>query len=495
MLKLIGIFLVSIICASCSSKESNIPWRAEFQNRKMSPLYFFQNREEMANIPLKVEGYIPTWLEGDFIRNGPGLVRGQNAFIESWFDGLAKLHAFNIHQGEIIYSCKFINSVPYQEFLSTGELDFAGFAQQAASSPFSFIDFLFNVPNKDIMNANVNVAKINNKLIALTEAPLPVEFDKNLTTLRPFEYADDLPKNYSVESAHILQDPDTKALWNYLIKVGLFGSSYQVYTIPPQSSERKLIASIPVSSVSYMHSFSLAGRYVVLVDYPLRAKNPMDMVNGFIEAFSWYPNESTVIYVIDKLSGQVWSLATEAFFSFHHINGFEKDGKIFIDLIAYPTPDINYKVNKYPFITNLNNKVMRLEINLSSNNIKIYPITQELLEFPRLNDSFMGKEYKYFYAVHIQDKGYGIIKYNHTGSNHTYWFQENAYASEPVFVPNPHAQTEDDGVLLCVLNDLTTRKAFLLVLDAKNLKELARIEAPHFIPFGFHGQFFQVENK
>lgn len=491
MLRLIGIFLATALCVSCSSKESNIPWRTNFQNRKMSPLYLFQNRTEMENIPLKVEGRIPEWLEGEFVRNGPGLVRGKNAFIESWFDGLAKLHAFTIHQGQITYTCKFLKSTLYQNFLATGKFDFAGFAQQASSSTFSLIDFLFNIENKDIMNANVNVAKINNRLIALTEAPLPVEFDKNLNTLSAFDYADDLPKNYSFESAHILQDPDTKAMWNYLIKVGFFGSSYQIYTISPLSTERQLIASIPTSSVSYMHSFSLAGRYFVLVDYPLRARNPMDMDNGFIEAFSWYPNESSLIYIIDRKNGHVLSFLTEPFFSYHHINGFEKDGKIFLDLVAYPTPDINYEVNKYPFIPHLNNKVIRLEINLSGDEVKIYPLTQELLEFPRLNESLIGKPYQYFYAVHIQDKGYGIIKYNHAEPHHTYWFQENAYASEPVFVPHPDAQTEDDGVLLLVLNDLSTRKAFLLILDAKNLKELARVETPSFIPFGFHGQFFQ----
>jgi carotenoid cleavage dioxygenase-like enzyme len=31
--------------------------------------------------------------------------------------------------------------------------------------------------------------------------------------------------------------------------------------------------------------------------------------------------------------------------------------------------------------------------------------------------------------------------------------------------------------------------SFLLVLDAASLEELARAEAPHPIPFGFHGQF------
>lgn len=257
-----------------------------FQGHKMTPLYLFQNTEELENVPLNVEGKIPVWLEGEFVRNGPGIVEGPCNSVKSWFDGLAKLHAFNIDQGQVTYTCKFLNSNAYQNFQVTGELDFAGFAQRPKSDTFSFFDFIFGVPNKEITNANVNVASINNNLVALTEIPLPVIFDKGLNTIGPFNYADDLPKNYSFESAHILQDHDTKALWNYLINIGLFETDYQIYQIHCLSSERRLVASLPVSSISYMHSFSLAGKYVVLVDYPLRAKKPQDIAEGFIQAFS-----------------------------------------------------------------------------------------------------------------------------------------------------------------------------------------------------------------
>jgi carotenoid cleavage dioxygenase-like enzyme len=44
-------------------------------------------------------------------------------------------------------------------------------------------------------------------------------------------------------------------------------------------------------------------------------------------------------------------------------------------------------------------------------------------------------------------------------------------------------------VLLSVVLDSERGNSFLLVLDASDLSELARAEAPHHIPFGFHGQF------
>ena len=44
-------------------------------------------------------------------------------------------------------------------------------------------------------------------------------------------------------------------------------------------------------------------------------------------------------------------------------------------------------------------------------------------------------------------------------------------------------------MLLSVVLDAAAERSFLLVLDARDLTELARAEAPHHIPFGFHGDF------
>ena len=58
-----------------------------------------------------------------------------------------------------------------------------------------------------------------------------------------------------------------------------------------------------------------------------------------------------------------------------------------------------------------------------------------------------------------------------------------------MFVARPGGEDEDDGVLLSVVLDADAERSFLLVLDAADLRELARAEVPHHIPFGFHGQF------
>jgi beta,beta-carotene 9',10'-dioxygenase len=68
------------------------------------------------------------------------------------------------------------------------------------------------------------------------------------------------------------------------------------------------------------------------------------------------------------------------------------------------------------------------------------------------------------------------------------------YPSEPVFIPAPKPDSEDDGVILSVVLDTTQHRSFLLVLDAATFTELARAEIPHAIPFGFHGHFATNRN-
>lgn len=458
------------------------------QSNIMSPLYFFQNTEEIQNASLPVKGTIPLWLSGQLVRNGPGIVESRGNFVSHWFDGFAKLHAFTFKEGKVTYDCKFLKSDPYQKFRLTGTFDFLGFNQQPLADTFSYLDFLLGHKNEAIINANVNIAKLNNKMVALTEIPLPVEFDSQLNTIAPFDYNDNLPKNYSFESAHVLVDPNTKETWNFLIEIGIFKTSYNIYKISPMSSTRKLVCSIPVTSISYMHSFSLAGKYFVLIDYPLRTQNPQGLNRGFIKAFEWDATAKTKVYVIDRETGNYKVFLTPPFFSFHHVNGFEHDGQIVVDLIAYDTSDVVNKVNSYPSTQDSLSRLLRLKIDLAKGVIG-QTLTFDHFEFPRLNESFRTKEYRYFYALHTQSRGHGLVKYDHQGSP-KHWYQEEAYAGEPVFVPRPQATSEDDGVLLSVVNDFKAKRSFLLILDAKNLEELARLTPPNIIPFGFHGQFF-----
>ena len=70
------------------------------------------------------------------------------------------------------------------------------------------------------------------------------------------------------------------------------------------------------------------------------------------------------------------------------------------------------------------------------------------------------------------------------------WEVEGHFPAEPVFVANPAAASEDDGVLLSVvLQPGSDSKPYLLILDAGDMTEMARATLPFRIPRDIHGVF------
>ena len=83
---------------------------------------------ELTEQPLTVQGKMPDWLAGTFVRNGPVSVKVNDKEIPHWFDGLAMLHAFHFKNNQVIYSNKFLRSDPYREVFERGNIYFGGFA-------------------------------------------------------------------------------------------------------------------------------------------------------------------------------------------------------------------------------------------------------------------------------------------------------------------------------------------------------------------------------
>ncbi|MDY7083097.1 MAG: carotenoid oxygenase family protein, partial [Halobacteria archaeon] len=55
-----------------------------------------------------------------------------------------------------------------------------------------------------------------------------------------------------------------------------------------------------------------------------------------IEAYEWKPDRGTRFLVMDRETGDVVARPrADAFFSFHHINAFERDEEVVIDISAY----------------------------------------------------------------------------------------------------------------------------------------------------------------
>lgn len=451
---------------------------------------------ELEKVPLKIKGVIPSWLRGSLIRNGPINVRIEGKSNQHWFDGLAMLHAFSIQDGKVVYSNKFLRTGAHQKVFEERTLDYGGFAQDPCRTLFKRLITLFqSEEGKELHNANVNVAKLALSFVAMTETPLPVQFDpETLETLGVFHYEDSLPKERCWESAHPHSDPESLEIINYLTKFGR-QSYYTLYRIKPKSAAREIIAEIPVDEPSYMHSFAITERYLILSEFPF-VVNPMDLMirsQAFIKNYAWKPERGSRFIVVDRKSGTVVrTFSTGPFFSFHHANAYEEGDQIHIDLVTYEDAgiitgsslNVDSKREDHP------TKLERFTLHLNKGTITRDAIFSHPHEFPRINDHYEGRSYRFVFATGSDEKGEVLYKIDTKSREAKIWQEQNTSPGEPVFVPRPEAKAEDDGILLAVVIDKLKRSSFLLVLDGQTFEEIGRAEAPHLIPEGLHGRYF-----
>eukprot|EP01035_Chromulina_nebulosa_P018443 gene18443-24150_t len=229
-------------------------------------------------------------------------------------------------------------------------------------------------------------------------------------------------------------------------------------------------------------------------------------------------------------------------FSYHHFNAYEENNNIIVDLSGYDNADIVNSKHGFLYFENMKNPELRKleeregrcyrytlplpnKESINSNNpIKVSPQilsaidvngNEYTLDLMRINPNFSTKKHRYSYSYTgfaSPDKPYfgeyldwGIIKLDHqlaeqisTGvlsnsSTCILWKEDNAYPTEPQFIPNPQGIDEDDGVVLIQVYDTNKQQTYLLVLDAKNMTEIARAYTNFKVPMTFHGDFIPHE--
>jgi beta,beta-carotene 9',10'-dioxygenase len=450
--------------------------------------------EELALDDIEVQGQLPPWLSGSLVRVTPAKFDLEGHSIRHWFDGLAMLHRFGIDGGRVSYANRFLHSESYER-AERGEGIGQGFATDPCRAIFKRVQSLFSPDFTD--NANVNLMRLGERYVAMTETPLPVEFDPR--TLATLGRAGKAPGQ--ITTAHPHHDRERAEAVNYAANLGA-RSTYRVFTTD-EADRQRTVAKVPVREPAYMHSFAMTERYVVLAEYPLRV-NPLKLASGkrsFIESYRWQPELGTRFLVIDRHDGGVKMTATaEPFFCFHHVNAWEEGDDVVLDLIAYDDAAVIDRL----YIDRLRNdpeqspnQLRRYRVTPGSDSAEGEVLLDRSIELPRIDyGRANAKPYRVVYACGVRpeepDWLNELVKFDVVERELRSWHEPGCYPGEPVFVGRPGRDGEDDGVVLSVVFDSSTSRSFLLVLDAGSFAERARAEVPHHVPFGFHGQFMRA---
>jgi beta,beta-carotene 9',10'-dioxygenase len=460
-------------------------------------LGFTTLEDEIAVVALPVTGTLPPWLSGTLFRNGPARFEVGTSRYRHWFDGLAMIHRFTIADGSVSYANRFLRSPAFVEAERTGRIARSEFGTDPQRSLIERIGAPFG--SAASANANVNVAPFGDCYLALTETIAPVAFDGlTLETRGPLPYDDNVPGQ--VTTAHTLHDRVRRATFNIVIDMGR-KSQYHVVRIEDGTLVRTIIASIAVDRPAYMHAFSITDRYVILAEYPLTV-NPLDLLlhrKPFIENYRWESKRGARFHVVPKDGGgPAGTYEADAFFAFHHINAFEDGDAIVLDIAAYDDASIVDDLKLQRVLEPGERPIARpsfrrYRLTPGKSSAESEPLSAISLELPRVAPSVEGKKYRFAYGACADgDSSFissRLAKVDTRDGSVAIWSAHDAYPGEPVFVPRPAAIDEDDGVVLSVVLDAAAGNSFLAVLDGRSFSELARVDVPHHIPFGFHGIF------
>ncbi len=461
-----------------------------------SELGFSDLDEEVDAGELELEGELPAWLGGSLLRTGPARWDLAAGSVRHWFDGLAMLHRFSFGAGRVAYANRFLRSRAFEAAQRDGRLGYREFASDPCRSAFRRVSTLFDPAAQLSDNGSVNVTRLGDQYLALTETPLPVAFDPHTLETLGIPAPPARPPA-DISTAHPHHDRERRELVGHGTKIGA-RSHYALYA-QRDAADRRVVARIPAGKPAYQHSFGLTPRHAIVFEGPF-VVNPLALAladRPFIENFRWEPERGTRFWVVDRERGGVDGPWTgEPLFCFHQVNAFEDGDDVVIDLLAFDDASVvsalglgRLRAGEAPPWPELR----RFRLPLSRPGaIAGEPLSDVRFELPRIDYARRnGREHRYVWGMASRDGGLfeRVVKVDVAVGTTQAWDEPGSYPGEPVFVARPGGEAEDDGVLLSVVLDSRERRSWLLVLDAAGFTELARATVPHAIPFGFHGQF------
>ena len=327
----------------------------------------------------------------------------------------------------------------------------------------------------------------------------------------------------ALSAAHSAIDPDTGEFFNFVLSFGRT-PTYTLFKLTPPTKETtaasQILAKITDAPAAYIHSVCLTKKYFVFCVWQADLKMNGAAIpyhKNIIDSLKeWNPNRKCLWYIVDRNgAGVIRKYESETFFAFHHVNSYDDGDNVIVDLAIYPNHGLisnlyidlitSTKATKSLDPAAILSRVTLPNIS-SSKQVGTAIITKSntVIELPTISAKYTTRPNKYAYGVSFRGLSSlwdSIIKVDleklftnpespPEGTILTF-SRAKCTPSEPIFVPRPGAEREDDGVVLMVELDGERGKSALVVIDGISFKEIARAEVDDgtsfVVPHGFHG--------
>lgn len=459
--------------------------------------------EEFPLTPLSVlAGQIPAGLRGTLYRNGPGRLKRGDERAGHWFDGDGAVLAVHFTDSTPQATYRYVKT---KAFLAESEAGKYLYSNYGIRKPDPIWRYWLKVLQNDVPlknSANTSVLAVPDRLLALCEAGKPYALDLHaLETLGE----DDLQglKDGQAYVAHPKVDPETGHIYNIGVTQNIPKNRLCFY-----HSDRtgKLLNqnAIDFGKVPFLHSFVMAGRYLVCLVPPIEM-DQLAIASGlqpYGKAIKWKSEQSTQIIVVDRETLEVVSRGeTEPWFQWHFGNGYvDGEGQVHLDFVHYDNfPQSNEYLRQLATgetDTPAPSTLWRLQLDPQTAQVKaLEAVMDRDCEFPVVPSHQMGQPWQHTYlAVHqagtdISKEWFrAIARFDYTTGELTEAnLGENRYVMEPLYARD--RLNPDQGWVLTVVYDGDTDTSEVWVFDSDRLDQepVCRLSLPQVIPIGFHG--------
>lgn len=337
-----------------------------------------------------------------------------------------------------------------------------------------------------------------------------------------------------LSAAHASTCPKTGDVFNYNLELGRY-QTYRVFVVSAATGETSILATIKYPA-AYLHSLFLSENYVILCVwncfYSMGGVSTL-WTRNLAEAFAPYDKTKPATwFVIDRKPGGrglVKTFESDAFYAFHTINAYEVEGKgedasevdivadvctfdnidsitrLYIDNLLSDSPAAKKRCEEDRFWSARYSRYRLAGVPSSGKGDETTKPKRVQLEYqgaaelggpelPSINEAYRARKHRFVYGVTATGKSTfldGLVKLDVDTGETICWSRPGQTASEPIFVADPDPSVygilEDAGVLLTVVLDGIQGESYLLVLNAKDMTEVARADVGGVVGFGFHG--------
>lgn len=448
-------------------------FRRKAPNHRYQSIPFSPVQREHTHTHFKVDGSIPTELNGLYIRNGPN-PSGRIGRRQHYFSGDGMVHGVRLQNGNVLWY--------RNRFVRVGDVP-KNLGVEDPGGPIS---------SKLDVSPNTNIIRFGDNFYATIEAgPSLVHLTDQLETVQRSTLSGVLRHGFT---GHHKVDPDDGDIHGvvYSRELGKFALYVRLSSDGQMLNEVK----VPLAGSTQIHDMSITENFAIV--YDLNVEFSLFMLLKSSLPIRWKSDRPSRIGVLPKNGNQndiIWFRVNPCYV-YHPMNAYELgDGKVVVDVSRYeraaqkdhygPLGDSHPQIFRWTFDINASNRVAQEELLFD------FPI-----DFPKVSPRVEGRHYKFGYGVEATTKPSfdAAIKMNLFDRSTERQHFDGGMASELTFVPRYNTQSEDDGWLIGFVFQPETTQSRLVILDAQRFSDppVASIWIPEqHVPIGTHGGWFE----